>query len=397
MLLCAVSVSACKEGDAAKGDLIARETIGPMGGVLAGGGIRLEIPAGALTAETNLGLWTSPRDLSARDYVQQGGAFELGPEDESEVEPFRLRLPAELSFAEGPDDPAVLFVQDGLTVAAHGSSAWVNELGAIAIAAAGMRMAEPLEPMLGSSPSQAGATIRDIVHFRLGLTNTPRFNLAMTIYDTEQVYDKALNGTGDGDCGFELGGVQGGSLAAGCSDGPLTAKVGVTSAEIEFDATPFQSGKLDTPVVVGVVGGADDIAYQLGFFSFDTSPCYAETCSGYGTCVVNGEAASCMCIEGYAPGEDLTCVCVPNCEGRMCGGDGCGGSCAPGCGDGEFCDDAAGQCVPDGSDTGPMDTGPMDSTTDPTDPTTTTDPSGGSSGGGSSGGGGSTGGGTTTL
>lgn len=370
----------CKDDAAAKGDVIARATIGPDGGMLAGGGIELVIPAGALTADTDIELLTSSRDLTARDYVQQGGAMELTPEG------LGLRLPAELKFTGASDDSVAMFVQDGLTVAGAGSSVWVNELGVIALASEGMRMTEMFEPMLGSSPTQPGMTFRDVAHFRVGLTNTPRFNVALSIYDFGQAYDKALNGTGEGDCGFELGGVQGGSLSAGCSDGPLTAKVGVTSAEIEFDVTPFQSGKLETPVVVGVIGGSDELAYQLGFLSFDTSPCYAETCSDYGTCEVQGDAAVCNCMEGFAPGEDLSCVCVPDCAGRQCGGDGCGGTCAPGCGDNEFCDDGSGQCMPDGSDTGTTDptTDPTDAST--TDPGSTSDPSGGSSGGGSSGG-----------
>lgn len=361
-LLASLSVACKPDEDAEKGELITRETIGPMGGTLSGSGVTLDVPAGALTAETELELRASKRDLSARDFAQQGTAFDLGPEG------MRLRLPAELSFADTPDEPAILFTQDELTVAAIGSSAWINELGTIAAAKAGVVSAEVLEPALGGSPQNAGMTYRDLAHFRVALTDTPRFNVAFTAYDTEQVYDKPLNGSGEGDCGFELGGVLGGSLSAGCSEGPLSARVGVTSAEIQFDLTPYQAGKLDSPVVVGMVGGSDELAFQLGFFSFDTSPCYAETCSGYGTCEVSGENAMCACNEGYAPGEDLSCVCVPNCAGRQCGGDGCGGGCAPGCGDGEFCDDGTGQCVPDGSD---------ESTTDPTDPTDatgTTDP-----------------------
>lgn len=39
--------------------------------------------------------------------------------------------------------------------------------------------------------------------------------------------------------------------------------------------------------------------------------------------------------------------CVPACAGRTCGSDGCGGSCAPGCGAGESCS-VSGQCTPDG-------------------------------------------------
>lgn len=377
--------SACKDEGGEKGELVTREIIGPMGGTLAGNGVTLEVPAGALTADTEFELRASNRDLSARDFVQSGSAYEIGPEG------MRLRLPAELTIDGSVDEPAILFTQDGLTVAATGTSAWINELGALALATAGTTSAEVLEPMLGGTPSQAGMTFRDLAHFRVALTETPRFNVAFTAYDTDQVYDTPLNGSGEGDCGFALGGVLGGSLSAGCSEGPLSARIGVTSAEIQFDLTPYLSGKLETPVVVGMIGGSDELAFQLGFFSFDTSPCYSETCSDYGTCEVQGENPVCICNDGYAPGEDLSCVCVPDCTGRQCGGNGCGEQCAPGCGEGEFCDDAAGQCVPDGSETtDPTDpTDPTDATgttdpTDPTDATGTTDPTDASSDGSAS-------------
>jgi hypothetical protein len=389
--------TACKEDEGEMGELITREVIGPMGGSISGSGLTLDVPAGALTADTEIELRTSMTNLSARDFVQDGAAVDIGPDE------MRLRLPAQLTFDRGPDEPAVLFEQDNLTIASVGSSAWVNELGTVAIATAGIVTAEVLEPSLGGSPSSAGTAFRDLAHFRVALTETPTFNVAMTLYDTEQVYDKPLNGNGEGDCGFELASVQGGSLSSGCSEGQVSARVRVTSAEIQYDVAPYLSGKLDTPVVVGVVGGSDELAFQLGFFSFDTSPCYSETCSGYGTCEVQGENASCLCNEGYAPGEELTCVCVPDCSGRECGDNGCGEQCGPGCGEGEMCDGEAGQCVPNGD---PTDTDPTDTTdTDPTDTTdtdatdtdptdaTTTDPTDATSDGGSSDGGSS---GTTT-
>lgn len=383
---------ACKDDEGEKGELITRELIGPMGGSISGSGLTLEVPAGALTADTEFELRTSMKDLSARGFVQDGAAVDIGPDD------MRLRLPAELTFSRGPDEPAVLFEQDGLTVAAIGSSAWINELGTVAVSTADVVTAEVLAPTLGGSPSSPGMTFRDVAHFRVALTESPTFNVSMTLYDTEQLYDKPLNGNGDGDCGFKLDNVLGGSLSSGCSEGPVTERVRVTSAEIEFDVLPNQSGKLDTPVVVGVVGGSDELAFHLGFFSFDTSPCYSETCSSYGTCEVEGENASCLCNEGYAPGEELTCVCVPDCSGRECGGNGCGDQCGPGCGENEFCEEEVGQCMPnDPTDTDPTDTDPSDTdtnptdtdpstsgTTDPTDPTdATTD--GGSTDGGTSG------------
>jgi hypothetical protein len=168
--------------------------------------------------------------------------------------------------------------------------------------------------------------------------------------------------------------------------------VRVSSDVLDFDIVPFLAGKMETPVTVGVVMGGDEIAYQLGFFSFDTGACFNETCSGVGTCVLGGDgSASCDCIEGYAP-EGLDCVCVPQCGGRVCGGDSCGGQCGPGCNDGQFCDDG-GQCVDnmdpdDGSDTmAPADSG----STSGMPPGSTSDMSGSSSDGGGSSSGGSSG------
>lgn len=47
--------------------------------------------------------------------------------------------------------------------------------------------------------------------------------------------------------------------------------------------------------------------------------------------------------------QDLNCVCVPNCESesRVCGSDGCGGTCLPGCAQGETC--SGGQCYIQGA------------------------------------------------
>jgi len=293
------------------GDVIARQTIGPEGGSIAGGGITLEVPVGALTAETELEIRTSKADLSVGDFKQSGGARAIFPDG------LILRLPATLTYAGGPESPAVLFEQDGLTVAAIGTRAFVNELGTVAIAEAGTQLTTMIEPMLGPTLQDAGTPWRDTVHFKAALTESPRLNLALTIYDMSGAYEKPLNGAGEGDCGFKLENVLGGSLAAGCADGPLTATVRVTSAEVEFDVVPFLAGKLDTPVTVGVVGGNDDLAYQLGFFSFDTSPCFQETCSGRGTCEVQGDTAVCVCDDGYAA-NGLACDCVPQCAGRQC-------------------------------------------------------------------------------
>jgi hypothetical protein len=45
-------------------------------------------------------------------------------------------------------------------------------------------------------------------------------------------------------------------------------------------------------------------------------------------------------------------ACVPTCDGKQCGDDQCGGTCQPGCGEGETCN-TGGQCVPAETDTTP--------------------------------------------
>ena len=71
-----------------------------------------------------------------------------------------------------------------------------------------------------------------------------------------------------------------------------------------------------------------------------------------GWAIPDGQAAGYYCgdVGEVDPGGDpdgifgMDCpACVPDCEGRICGSDGCGGSCG-GCDEG-LCDEAAGQCV----------------------------------------------------
>jgi hypothetical protein len=333
----------CKDDKSEDIDVIARWTLVPQGGTFTGGPVTLELPPGALAAEQEVELRGSSTDLSALDYVQVGSAYDFS-------EPLIFKLPARLTISGDAMNPVVMFRQDGLTVTSNASSAYINELGAIALAEGGTPHVTSVAPAFGATPEQAGAPLRDAAHMSVMVSDTPQLNLALTIYDPTDYYTKPLNGTGEGDCGFKLENVLGGSLSAGCSEGPLSASIGVTSAQIEFDVVPFLAGKMETAVVVGVVAGGDELAHMLGFFAFDTSLCFEETCSGYGTCSENGSEAVCQCIDGYAA-DGLECNCVPQCDGRECGGDSCGGNCLPGCdSDVEFCDDN-GQCVPNGNDT----------------------------------------------
>ena len=53
----------------------------------------------------------------------------------------------------------------------------------------------------------------------------------------------------------------------------------------------------------------------------ELDPCEGVTCSGQGTCVVNGTSATCDCNPGYEP-VGLTCAAIDPCEGVTCSGQG---------------------------------------------------------------------------
>ncbi len=87
-----------------------------------------------------------------------------------------------------------------------------------------------------------------------------------------------------------------------------------------------------------------------------------ETCGPDGSCQpgvypCTGNTAVCdeninACVGCTGPQDCLAneacvnnvCTCQPDCAGRECGDDGCGGTCAPGCFGFDSCDDATGQC-----------------------------------------------------
>ena len=335
-----LGLSGCKDKPTPEGELLVTAEIGPAGGELVGAGLTLTVPPGAVPTETLFELRTASVNLSASTYRQTGQTYRLFPEL------LPLALPARATFDSGPDDPAVLFQQDGLTVAADGLTTYINELNVIAVGEAGPRLTNIVEPVF--SPTPEGATaVHDAIHFNMQVTEAPQVNLVISLYDYDDVHMQDLNGSaGLGDCGLRVDNAVGASLSGGCTDTPITAALRISSGTVEFDAVPDQAGKVSPAVPAAVIAGGSDLAYFFGFVSFDTSACYEETCSGRGTCELDAAGnGACVCDPGFAVESDpFTCVCQPQCDGRECGNDNCGGQCPPGCQDNQFCDDEAGQC-----------------------------------------------------
>jgi hypothetical protein len=267
---CTLLLAACQPEVDPRGELFASAMIGPDGGEVAGGSVTLEIPAGALTADTDIELRRLDGvDLAPPGYTQVGGVVAIFPED------LLLRQPASLTITNSQDRAAVLFEQDGLSVIAEGDTAHINEFSRTApmVAQAELepRVTLTMPPTIGRTPSDPGMAFQDLLHMEVAVADTPELAVVLSIYDTEQAYGRPLNGTGSGDCGFRLVNVVGGSLTGDCAEGSLTALIRVSGSLVSFDIESFLAGELPTPVVVGAVVGGDELAYQLGFFGFQTT------------------------------------------------------------------------------------------------------------------------------
>ena len=83
----------------------------------------------------------------------------------------------------------------------------------------------------------------------------------------------------------------------------------------------------------------------------DGDLCTIDTCNS-DSCNSWCENTPVTCPNDKPICQDGICVCVPNCLGRECGPDGCGGQCPPGCDVGVPCNDVTGLCEP------PMECGP---------------------------------------
>ncbi|MEE9386182.1 MAG: hypothetical protein V3V08_22450, partial [Nannocystaceae bacterium] len=335
LTMAAALAAACNSEDG--GDVVARATIGPEGGALSGGDVSLTVPAGAVFDEIEFVLHKDQQDLSVGGYSQQGAAYRIEPAG------LRLQLPAELEVKGGAE--GVLIHERGGHIVAHRSSgAFLDRLGRFAIADPGEMGLVVEYPALGAGP-QSGEIYTDTMHVQARLEQSHRLDLLLTAYDYDGVYGP-LNG--EGYCGFEVVNLVGGSLTTGCGGGEVTATLSAVGDVLTFDLRPFLTGKVTDPVPVEVVVGDDQLRFALGYFRFQTGPCYLENCSGHGICVAE-VGATCECDEGFELSA-LECVCSPQCDGRECGADNCGGSCEPGCDDGQQCDGESGTCSEVGDD-----------------------------------------------
>ncbi|WP_434417375.1 hypothetical protein [Nannocystis pusilla] len=348
--------------------------IGPEGGELAlEEGPTIKFPAGALVTTRQIVIRPVDDDLTRGDFKQSGGAYRIEPTD------LDLRIPAEVTFGgDVPEQPSILWQRGDSRVVAHAASddravAYIGALGIVALAAGGEIAATVDEPKLARAPGDVDYSkpLTDIATVKVSPKGTSMLDIGFTVYDPMGMSNRPLNGDGSRYCGLKFASVQGGSIIAGCSGGLATGSVIVSSAQVTVDAVPFLIGKVDGATLVEVQVGSGDLAHSVGYLPFITGSCYLESCSGHGACDSSSGAPVCMCDDGYAsPMEDpLACNCVPNCDGRMCGDDGCGGSCG-GCGEGQNCNE--GQC--EGQPPPETTTGPDTTTTTGPDTTTTTGP-----------------------
>lgn len=320
--------------------------IGPEGGEVAiDDGPKLVFPPGALVSTRQIVLRPVDDDLSRGTFKQSGGAYRIEPTD------LDLRIPAELTFGgDQPKQPSVLWRRGEGRVVAHAAAddralAYIGALGVVALAAGGDVSGSVDEPMLARVPVDVDYTkpFVDSAQIKVTPKGTMLLDVGFTVYDPMGMSNRPLNGDGSRYCGLKFGQVMGGSITAGCSGGLATGSVSVNSPQVVVNAEPFLLGKIDGAMLVEVQVGSGDLAHSLGYLSFTTSACYLESCSGHGTCDDSSGTPMCACDDGYEAGEGLVCNCIPQCDGRNCGSDSCGGSCGS-CGPDSQCNYEIGQC-----------------------------------------------------
>ena len=324
--------------------------IGPEGGVVAhDNGITLTVPPGALLVTRQIIIRPSDEKLSRGNFEQVGAAYLIEPRD------LEFRIPAELTFDTSiKEKPTVLLMPGDKRVIAYSAAddkptAYIGTLGVVAAAKGGEADATIDAPKLARVPGDTDLKTPAIDSAEVKVTpnGVTSLDLGFTAFDISGESKALLNGDGTNYCGFQLGAVLGASKIGGCSLNLASGVLQLSAPQATVQVQPFLIGKLDRPVIVEVQVGKDDLAVSAGYFAFNTSPCFLESCSGKGTCDDSSGKAVCTCDPGYAPGEGISCDCVPQCEGKECAGDGCGGECKPGCNaDTHSCNYDNGQCEP---------------------------------------------------
>ena len=350
--------------------------IGPEGGVVAhDDGVTLTVPAGALLVTRQIIIRPSDEKLSRGTFEQVGNSYLIEPRD------LEFRVPAELTFdTDVPERPSVLLKPGETRVIAYSSAddrptAYIGSLGVVAAAKGGEPAGTVDSPKLARTPTGADLPppAIDSAELKISPRGVTSLDVGFTAFDTSGMSKSLLNGEGTAYCGFKFGpAVLGASISGGCSGGITSGTLALNAGQATIEVLPFLIGKLERPVVVEVQIGTGDLAVSAGYFTFNTSGCFLESCSGHGTCSDAGGQASCTCDEGFGPGvEPLSCDCVPKCDGKQCGNDSCGGQCQPGCNnDTHTCNQETSQCdpLPPPDSTGPppdMTTGEPETTMDP--------------------------------
>jgi len=73
----------------------------------------------------------------------------------------------------------------------------------------------------------------------------------------------------------------------------------------------------------------------------DTCTSLGYQCGNQQVCSQTTNCGTCTSGTCNSTGQCQQQSCTPNCVGKQCGGDGCGGSCLPGCSEGYYCDSGA--------------------------------------------------------
>ncbi len=106
---CSNEVSASRDAQPADDATVVTGNVGPMGGVVRAGSVTLTIPAGALSAPTDVQIRTSARDLSNEAFTPLGSFFEFSPSGLVFAQPATV----EFALASRPRGAAIYWTRAG--------------------------------------------------------------------------------------------------------------------------------------------------------------------------------------------------------------------------------------------------------------------------------------------